>query len=228
MQLLNPELFWPIAGAVLAGALIGAEREYRASAAGFRTHILVALSCCLLMLSAVHQMSWLSDTPLDVVRIDPVRMAHGILTGIGFLCGGVIFREGFNVRGLTTAASLWMTSTLGVLFGIGFYELALFGAVATLLVLAAVTLTEKWAPQRRVALFSVRYRAPAPRSAVEFGEILAEHGLTFTTIDQSLDAGMIEYRVVATGYRAAAAERLASVFGADAAVAGYAIRPQQG
>ena len=149
MQLLNPELFWPIAGAVLAGALIGAEREYRASAAGFRTHILVALSCCLLMLSAVHQMSWLSDTPLDVVRIDPVRMAHGILTGIGFLCGGVIFREGFNVRGLTTAASLWMTSTLGVLFGIGFYELALFGAVATLLVLAAVTLTEKWAPQRR-------------------------------------------------------------------------------
>ena len=228
MQLLNPDLFWPIAGAVIAGAVIGAEREYRASAAGLRTHILVSLSCCLLMLSAVHQMNWLSDTPLEVIRIDPVRMAHGILTGIGFLCGGVIFREGFNVRGLTTAASLWMTSTLGMLFGIGFYELAIFGATATLLVLGAVTLTEKWAPQRRVALFVVRYRAPASISAIDFGKLLSDHGLRFTTIDQSLDGGIVEYRVVANGYRDADAERLASMFGADAAVAGYEIRPQQG
>lgn len=145
----RPDL--PIVGAIVAGAVIGAEREYRASPAGLRTHILVSLSCCLLMLSAVHQMAWLNDAPLEVVRIDPVRMAHGILTGIGFLCGGVIFREGFNVRGLTTAASLWMTATLGGLFGIGFYELAIFGAVATLLVLAAVTITERRAPQRRSA-----------------------------------------------------------------------------
>lgn len=63
----------------------------------------------------VHQVRWLTDTPDDIIRIDPVRMAHGVLTGIGFLCGGVIFREGFNVRGLTTAASLWMTSSLGIL-----------------------------------------------------------------------------------------------------------------
>ena len=228
MDLFNPDLIWPICGAVAAGTLIGGEREYRASPAGLRTHILVSLSCCLLMLSAVHQMAWLNDTPIEVIRIDPVRMAHGILTGIGFLCGGVIFREGFNVRGLTTAASLWMTSTLGMLFGIGFYELAIFGAAATLLVLGAVTLTEKWAPQRRVALFVVRYRAPASISAIDFGKLLSDHGLRFTTIDQSLDGGIEEYRVVANGYRDADAERLASMFGADAAVAGYEIRPQQG
>jgi putative Mg2+ transporter-C (MgtC) family protein len=57
MDLLDPDLIWPIAGATLAGAIIGAEREYRASPAGLRTHILVSLSCCLLMLSAVHQMA---------------------------------------------------------------------------------------------------------------------------------------------------------------------------
>jgi uncharacterized membrane protein YhiD involved in acid resistance len=133
LELLDPDLFWPIIGAIVASAIVGAEREYRASPAGLRTHVLVGLSCCLLMLSAVHQMAWLSDAPVAVVRIDPVRMAHGILTGIGFLCGGAIFREGFNVRGLTTAASLWMTATLGILFGIGFYELAIFAATATVL-----------------------------------------------------------------------------------------------
>ena len=141
MEPISAQLLWPIAAAVAAGAIIGAEREYRASPAGLRTHILVSLSCCLLMLAAVHQMAWLSETPVAVIRIDPVRMAHGILTGIGFLCGGVIFREGLNVRGLTTAASLWMTATLGMLFGVGFYELAILGGVATLLVLAAVSIT---------------------------------------------------------------------------------------
>src|SRR3546814_18965169 len=122
MDLFEPSLRWPIAGASIAGAINGAEREYRASPAGLRTHILVALSCCLLMLSAVHQMAWLNDAPVEVVRIAPVRMAHGILTGIGFLFGGVIFRDGFNVRGLTTAASLWVPQTLGLLFGFGFFQ----------------------------------------------------------------------------------------------------------
>jgi putative Mg2+ transporter-C (MgtC) family protein len=228
MELWSPDLLWPIAGAVVAGAVIGAEREYRASAAGLRTHILVSLSCCLLMLSAVHQMAWLNDAPAEVIRIDPVRMAHGVLTGIGFLCGGVIFREGANVRGLTTAASLWMTATLGMLLGIGFYELAIFGAIATLLVLAAVGVTEKWAPQRRIALLSVRYRAPAPTSATGFARLLSEHDLTVLTVDQSLDDGRIEYRAAVSGYREDSAEQLAAKLAAGSALIGYSIRPQQG
>ena len=61
MELLDPDLLWPIIGAIVASAIIGGEREYRASPAGLRTHILVGLSCCLLMLSAGHQMAWLND-----------------------------------------------------------------------------------------------------------------------------------------------------------------------
>ena len=72
MSVMAPDLLWPILGAIIAGAVIGAEREYRASPAGLRTHILVALSCCLLMFSAVHQMAWLNDAPIEVIRIDPV------------------------------------------------------------------------------------------------------------------------------------------------------------
>lgn len=227
MEILSPQLLLPIAGAILAGAVIGVEREYRASPAGLRTHILVSLSCCLLMLSAVHQMAWLNDAPLEVVRIDPVRMAHGVLTGIGFLCGGVIFREGFNVRGLTTAASLWMTATLGILFGIGFYELAIFGAVATVLVLAAVTITERRAPQRRVVHLKARYRRSAAISARSFDALLGEHGLRVITIDQRMADDVLEYGAIADGYNEERGEHLAAALSKDASVEGFEIRPQQ-
>lgn len=227
MDLLDPDLIWPIAGAVLAGIVIGGEREYRASPAGLRTHILVSLSSCLLMLAAVHQMEWLNDAPRDVIRIDPVRMAHGILTGIGFLCGGVIFREGFNVRGLTTAASLWTTSTLGMLFGIGFHTLAIFGAAATVLVLAAVTITERHAPQRRVVHLSARYRRNAPVSAQSFRLLLADHGMKAITVDERLEAETLVFSAIADGYSETRAQTLAALWAADAALCGYEIRPQQ-
>lgn len=227
MDFLSPDLLWPILGATLAGAVIGAEREYRASPAGLRTHILVALSCCLLMLSAVHQMAWLNDAPVEVIRIDPVRMAHGILTGIGFLCGGVIFREGFNVRGLTTAASLWTTSTLGMLFGIGFYELAIFGAGATLIVLAAVSLTERYAPQRRIAHVRATYRRGAAMNLSAFGALLASKDLKYIAIDQVLDGDHRSFNAIVGGYNEACAEALASTWTADEDIAGFEIRPQQ-
>ncbi len=130
-------MVWPIIGAMTAGGLIGVERTYHGHPAGFRTHILVCLTSCILMLAAMHQSTW-AFTALSgqTVVIDPTRMSHGLLTGIGFLCAGVIFREGFSVHGLTTAASLWITSAIGVLFGVGMLNLALLGAGATLAVLA--------------------------------------------------------------------------------------------
>jgi len=89
------------------------------------------------MLAAVHQVRWLTDTPIDIIRIDPVRMAHGILTGIGHLGARIIFPEGLNSRGLTTAASLCITASLGILCGVGFHALAVLGTIATVLVRAA-------------------------------------------------------------------------------------------
>lgn len=227
MQILDPQLLWPIVGAIVAGAVIGSEREYRASPAGLRTHILVSLSCCLLMLSAVHQMAWLNDAPLEVVRIDPVRMAHGILTGIGFLCGGVIFREGFTVRGLTTAASLWTTATLGMLFGIGFHELAIFGAIATLAVLAAVTITERRFPQRRVVHIAATYDRHADISSGLFRNKLADHGLKTITVAERLDGDGLIFTAIADGFDEAKAKTLSAQFKADASILGYELRPQQ-
>lgn len=227
MELLDPDLIGPIAGAIVAGAILGAERQYRASPAGLRTHILVSLSCCLLMLSAVHQMGWLNDAPLDVVRIDPVRMAHGILTGIGFLCGGVIFREGLTVRGLTTAASLWTTATLGVLFGIGFYELAIFATIATLLVLAAVTITERHAPRRRVVHLSARYERDSGMTTDQFRSALAMHDLKAIVVEEEMRDGTLIFSAVADGYVEDKASALIAAWKADGSVRGYELRLQQ-
>ncbi|RYG58105.1 MgtC/SapB family protein [bacterium] len=208
-------------GAAVAGGIIGAEREFRASPAGFRTHILVALSSALLMLGAVHQVQWLTDTPLDIIRIDPVRMAHGVLTGIGFLCGGVIFREGVTVRGLTTAASLWTTSALGVLFGVGFYPLAVGATLATVVLLAAVNLTDRLIPQKKLAELTVRYRRSLDDGYPSVMAILETHQIRALDINESLQAEV--YQIAATiSWKEAGLERgLAASLQKDPDVIGF-------
>ena len=226
MDVLDPDLLWPILGSIAAGGVIGIEREYRSSPAGFRTHILVCLSSALLMLAAVHQIRWLTDTPQEIIRIDPVRMAHGALTGIGFLCGGVIFREGFTVRGLTTAASLWTTSALGLLFGVGFYGLAIAGTTATLLVLAAVTLTEGLLPQRQYADVKVRYRRDAPVTQSSFREMLIGHGMRPQAVNQAVQGETLEYSATVEGY-GDKAEALTEMLRADPGVLGFDCQPHK-
>ena len=103
--------------ATMAGGLIGLERSYHGRPAGFRTHTLVCVASGLLMLVTMYQAKWFTGAPLDTVRVDPTRMAQGVMTGIGFLGAGVIMREGLTVRGLTTAASIWVTAAIGILAG---------------------------------------------------------------------------------------------------------------
>lgn len=215
------DLLWPMLGAATAGGLIGAEREYRASPAGFRTHILVGLSSGLLMIAAVHQVQWLTDTPDEIIRIDPVRMAHGVLTGIGFLCGGVIFREGLTVRGLTTAASLWTTSALGILFGVGFYRLAIGATIATLLVLAAADLTECFLPQRNFAGIKVRYRRTDADRLAHFVATLAEHGVAHLAISQRVEGDVHEISTTISTRADVAGVALASTLRADPEILGF-------
>jgi len=122
--------------ALVAGGLIGLERSYNGRPAGFRTHTLVCMSSSLLMLLTVHQIQLLPDIPIDTVRIDPTRMAQGIMTGIGFLGAGVIMKEKLTIRGLTTAASIWITAAIGILLGTGFYSAA---GIATLLTVGTLS-----------------------------------------------------------------------------------------
>ena len=160
----------PILGAVLAGGLIGIEREWRGRAAGFRTHILVSLASALLMLAAMGQADWaFRALPDENIVTDPTRMAHGVLTGIGFLCAGVIFRTGFSIHGLTTAASLWITSAIGLLFGAGLFTLGIVGTVTTGVILVALRLVSVRLPSQILTDVEVRWRreGASPEAEVE-------------------------------------------------------------
>ncbi|MDP3803395.1 MAG: MgtC/SapB family protein [Brevundimonas sp.] len=160
-----PDFALPLLAAVLAGGLIGFEREWRGRAAGFRTHILVCLASALLMEAAVSQGMW-RFAPLAETEIvsDPTRMAHGVLTGIGFLCAGVIFRAGFSIHGLTTAASLWITSAIGLLFGAGLFALGATGTVLTAVILVVLRLIDMKLPKKSVVDAEVVWRRADPEA----------------------------------------------------------------
>lgn len=217
----------PITGALIAGALIGVEREYRARPAGLRTHILMSLASALLMIAAVHQVRWFNDAAPGLVRMDPVRMAHGVLTGIGFLCGGVIFRERFSVHGLTTAASLWMTASLGMLYGIGFYSLAVIGTVVTLAVLVGLRWVDAYMPHQHVFDAEIRYRADSP-AAERFEAFIGDLGLRAGTVGHDLGEGgqVIEISAVLHSAKAVKVEALSQRLRQDPEIVGFSLRPR--
>jgi len=122
-----------LAAAAVLGALIGIERERRGRSAGFRTQMLVAVGAALATLVGIEFANAYAAGP--GVRVDPSRVAYGVMGGIGFLGAGAIIGHGPNVRGLTTAASLWCMAAIGLAVGLGRFELALCGAVIVLIVL---------------------------------------------------------------------------------------------
>jgi putative Mg2+ transporter-C (MgtC) family protein len=136
---LDVELMLRLLGAAVAGGMIGLEREASDQPAGFRTHMLVALGSCLFtVISAYGFDAFLADQPGPQVRYDPTRIAAQIVTGIGFLGAGAILRYGTTVRGLTTAASLWVVAAIGMAVGAGAYLISLVTTAITILALLAL------------------------------------------------------------------------------------------
>ena len=123
-----------LVAAVLAGA-IGVERELREQEAGLRTHMLVCVGATMFMLVGVYAWSDMRLGNQIGVVVDPSRVASYVVSGIGFLGAGAIIKYGINVRGLTTAASLWVVASIGVAVGVGMYE---FAVATTLLVIVAL------------------------------------------------------------------------------------------
>jgi len=119
-----------VLAAVLSG-IVGFEREFHGRAAGFRTHILLCVGSTLIMLTSMH----IFDLYAGKVNVDPARIAAGVITGIGFLGAGTIMHSKSAVRGLTTAASLWVVAGIGLAVGSGMY----YGAILTT-ILTMVTL----------------------------------------------------------------------------------------
>ena len=124
--------------ALLFSALIGIERQMHRRSAGLRTHILVCLGSCLIMLTSLY----IFDIYINVVSLDPTRIAAGVITGIGFLGAGAIIREREGVKGLTTAASLWVVAAIGLAVGCGFWRAAAYTTILTAVVLFVLRYVE--------------------------------------------------------------------------------------
>jgi putative Mg2+ transporter-C (MgtC) family protein len=172
--------------AVAAGGLIGFERSFRGRPAGFRTHTIVCLASAALMLVTVYQDRWLTSALPDSINMDPTRMAQGIMTGIGFLGAGVIFKEGISVRGLTTAASIWITSAVGILIGIGFYFPAAMTVVVVLFVLSVFRWIEVRIPTQNYGRLELVYAKDKVMDEAVLRAHLAAQGFTVVGLDYRL------------------------------------------
>lgn len=163
-----------IGAAAGLGGLIGLERELDEKAAGLRTHMLVAVGAALFTMAGAYGFSDFSDR-----TIDPTRIAAQVVTGIGFLGAGLIFRQGFTIRGLTTAASLWLVAAVGIAAGAAFWQGAVIVTGVALVSLRPLEwIKERGIPQRAASRLTVELgedgsSAPVLEEVERHGDLLA-------------------------------------------------------
>jgi putative Mg2+ transporter-C (MgtC) family protein len=179
------EMLLRLLAAVAAGTCIGYERSFHGRPAGLRTHVLVCLASSVLMLVTVYDDQWVRMAGDS--RLDPTRMAQGIMTGIGFLGGGAIVKEGINVRGLTTAASIWITAAIGVLAGVGLYVPMTFAVLIALLVLTVFRMIEQRVPTLAYYYFDVRYERESNLSEEGMRTLLSKLGFSVANFSYRFD-----------------------------------------
>ena len=194
--------------ALLAGGMIGLERSHRGREAGFREHTLVCVATCQLMLIGVYD--WHGGAIVaQAYDVSASRMIQGIMSGIGFLGAGGILKEGFSVRGLTTAASIWMTASIGILIGVGFYFPALITTLLTLSILTLLRWLEGRVLHRHEVQLYLRQNRQGALHEPAIRSIIAAHGFATLSVSAhgSCEGRFVDYKAVLTtedksnGYR---------------------------
>jgi len=154
----NILIFFNILGALLLGLLVGYERGYHGHAAGMRTFGLVCMASAALTVIAGYPAFWFGGHVATPANADPTRVVQGIVTGIGFLGAGVIMKEGFSIRGLNTAASIWAASAIGVTVGFGFYAAAILLTALSAISMIWVSKLEQLLPSRSEVAIAVQFK----------------------------------------------------------------------
>lgn len=163
--------FANIVGALILGLIVGYERSYNGRAAGMRTYGLVCMASCALVVLAGSPNYWYGGTLVQANAMqfaaDPTRIVQGIVTGIGFLGAGIIMKDGFNISGLTTSASIWASSAIGILCGIGFYATAIMLTMLSTGLMMWASKLEQWLPSKQAVAISLRFHSGfRPQEAV--------------------------------------------------------------
>ncbi len=164
--------------AIVLGFAIGFEREITNKWAGLRTHMLVCLGSCIFTLLSIHAFPVFAHSP----QADPARIAAQILTGIGFIGGGTVLRHGYSIYGLTTAATLWITASIGMACGCGFTSLAVVCTVLAVGTLVLIRIFEKqYIHKGRKILrkFKVSFYSPIASADSVYSKLVEKFGSIF-------------------------------------------------
>jgi putative Mg2+ transporter-C (MgtC) family protein len=195
----NAIIFMNLTGAMLLGFVVGYERSYHGRAAGMRTYGLVCMASAALVVITGYPDFWFGGRAAFPVSLDPSRTIQGIVTGIGFLGAGVIMKEGFSISGLTTAASLWASSAIGILVGVGFYAAAILLAFLSAACMIWVVRLESWLPSRQAVAIVMLFRVGfvAKEEAIRALARARGYEIATGTICISAKDGKTEWRFVA-------------------------------
>jgi putative Mg2+ transporter-C (MgtC) family protein len=154
----NIIVFLNLLGALLLGLMVGYERSYHGRAAGMRTYGLVCMASAALTSMAGYPHAWFGGQLEGINLVDPTRTIQGIVTGIGFLGAGIIMKDGLNISGLTTAASIWAASAIGILVGVGFYAAAIMLTLLSAGFMMWGSKLEAFLPSRHAVAVIMRFR----------------------------------------------------------------------
>lgn len=199
----NFTLFLNMLGALLLGLIVGYERSYRGRAAGMRTYGLVCMASCALIVVVGYPGDWFGGRFSDVSAAgqngDPTRVIQGIATGVGFLGTGVIMKEGLHISGLTTAASIWAVSVIGILVGLGFYSAAMLLALMSAAAMLWGSKIENWLPSHTAVGVQLRFRPGYAPTLAGLAARLEEKGYALAegSFDIQFQEGQLEWRFVA-------------------------------
>lgn len=176
--LIEKSMLLDIILAIVLGFAIGFEREITNKWAGLRTHMLVCLGSCIFTLLSIHAFPVFAHSP----QADPARIAAQILTGIGFIGGGTVLRHGYSIYGLTTAATLWITASIGMACGCGFTSLAIISTVFAVGTLVVIRVFEKQyihKGRKTIRKFKVSFYIPIAKADEIYSTIIEDFNTIF-------------------------------------------------
>lgn len=210
----NLLVFLNLAGALVLGALVGYERSYHGRAAGMRTYGLVCMASTGLTVVAGYPAFWYGGHSALAFNAQPTQVIQGIVTGVGFLGAGVIMKEGLNISGLTTAASIWTASAIGVLIGVGFYASAILLSVLSAMTMMWGSRLEGWLPSHQALGLSLRLAPGGELDLPAFDRFMRDHSYEIAPGSLSVQHadGRSEWKLVAVvvdRHRAASLHALA-------------------
>jgi len=209
----NAVVFLNLLGALALGLIVGYERSYHGRAAGMRTYGIVCMASAALTVFAGFPTFWYGGPGPVIGAMDPTRVVQGIVTGVGFLGAGLIMKEGLNISGLTTAASIWASSAIGVLVGVGFYIAAILLTLLSAALMMWGSRIESRLPSRHAISVHVHFasghrptEAMVAGWAASGGYELARGSITIIG-----DAAHVEWRFVAVALSRARAAPLPEI-----------------